>query len=58
MVIDPSAVFNAFICAAIVIVLMFYQRHGARHRPLFLSGVYNRAGLRRDPLAVHLRPLS
>ncbi|ELP0658301.1 phage holin family protein, partial [Enterobacter hormaechei] len=36
MVIDPSAVFNAFICAAIVIVLMFYQRHGARHRP-FIS---------------------
>ncbi|HCT5772256.1 phage holin family protein [Enterobacter hormaechei] len=34
MVIDPSAVFNAFICAAIVIVLMFYQRQGARHRPL------------------------
>ena len=36
MVIDPSAVFNAFICAAIVIVLMFYQRDGARHRP-FIS---------------------
>lgn len=36
MAIDPSAVFNAFICAAIVIVLMFYQRHGARHRP-FIS---------------------
>ena len=35
MVIDPSAVFNAFICAAIVIVLMFYQRHGARHRLYF-----------------------
>ena len=34
MAIDPSAFFNAFICAAIVIVLMFYQRHGARHRPL------------------------
>lgn len=36
MAIDPSAVFNAFICAAIVIVLMFYQRQGARHRP-FIS---------------------
>ncbi|MCM7917103.1 phage holin family protein [Enterobacter hormaechei] len=36
MAIDPSAVFNAFICVAIVIVLMFYQRHGARHRP-FIS---------------------
>ena len=36
MVIDPSAVFNAFICSVIVVVLMFYQRHGARHRP-FIS---------------------
>lgn len=36
MAIDPSAFFNAFICAAIVIVLMFYQRYGARHRP-FIS---------------------
>jgi len=36
MAIDPSAVFNAFICAAIVVVLMFYQRHGSRHRP-FIS---------------------
>lgn len=36
MVINPSAVFNAFICGAIVIVLMFYQRNGARHRP-FIS---------------------
>ena len=30
MVIDPSAVLNAFICSVIVVVLMFYQRHGAR----------------------------
>ncbi|EML1215469.1 phage holin family protein [Enterobacter hormaechei] len=36
MAIDPSAVFNALICAAIVVVLMFYQRQGARHRP-FIS---------------------
>ncbi|WP_336667006.1 phage holin family protein [Enterobacter mori] len=36
MVIDPSAVLNAFICSVIVVVLMFYQRHGARHRP-FIS---------------------
>lgn len=31
---ELTAFFNAFICAAIVIVLMFYQRHGARHRPI------------------------
>lgn len=36
MAIDPSAFFNAFICSVIVVVLMFYQRHGARHRP-FIS---------------------
>ncbi|HAS1169854.1 TPA: phage holin family protein [Enterobacter cloacae] len=36
MAIDPSAFFNAFICLVIVVVLMFYQRHGARHRP-FIS---------------------
>lgn len=36
MVIDPSAVFNVVICVVIVVVLMFYQRHGARHRP-FIS---------------------
>ena len=41
MVIDPSAVFNAFICSVIVVVLMFYQRHGARHRPFISIGVYN-----------------
>ncbi|HCD1474571.1 TPA: phage holin family protein [Enterobacter hormaechei subsp. hoffmannii] len=33
---ELTAFFNAFICAVIVIVLMFYQRHGARHRP-FIS---------------------
>ncbi|ASE83918.1 TPA: phage holin family protein [Citrobacter koseri] len=33
---DPSAFINAIICAVIVIVLMFYQRRGARHRP-FIS---------------------
>ncbi|EKY3916474.1 phage holin family protein [Enterobacter hormaechei] len=31
---ELTAFFNALICAAIVIVLMFYQRHGARHRPI------------------------
>ncbi|MDJ4950761.1 phage holin family protein, partial [Salmonella enterica] len=30
---DPSAMVNAGICAVIVLVLMFYQREGARHRP-------------------------
>lgn len=40
MAIDPSAFFNAFICAAIVIVLMFYQRHGARHRPFISVPAY------------------
>ncbi|WP_276852105.1 phage holin family protein [Enterobacter oligotrophicus] len=33
---ELTAFFNAFICAVIVVVLMFYQRHGARHRP-FIS---------------------
>lgn len=31
---DPSAVLNAVICGVIVIVLMFYRRGGATHRPL------------------------
>ncbi|MFP2718210.1 phage holin family protein [Enterobacter ludwigii] len=31
---ELTAFFNAFICAVIVVVLMFYQRGGARHRPL------------------------
>ena len=31
---DPSAMINAGICAVIVIALMFYQRGGARHRPI------------------------
>lgn len=30
---DPSAMVNAGICAVIVLVLMLYQREGARHRP-------------------------
>ncbi|CAH3559993.1 phage holin family protein [Klebsiella michiganensis] len=33
---DPSAMVNAIICGVIVIVLMFYQRGGSRHRP-FIS---------------------
>lgn len=31
---DPSAMINAGISAVIVIALMFYQRGGARHRPI------------------------
>lgn len=31
---DPTAVINAAICSVIVVVLMFYQREGARHRPV------------------------
>lgn len=31
---DPSAVLNAVICGVIVIVLMFYRRGDATHRPL------------------------
>ncbi|EKA2133018.1 phage holin family protein [Citrobacter freundii] len=31
---DPVAVINAVICSVIVVVLMFYQRTGSRHRPL------------------------
>ncbi|EID9932651.1 phage holin family protein [Salmonella enterica] len=31
---DPSAMINAVISAVIVIALMFYQRGGARHRPI------------------------
>lgn len=31
---DPSAMINAGICAVIVLALMFYQRDGARHRPI------------------------
>lgn len=33
---ELTAFFNALVCAIIVVVLMFYQRHGARHRP-FIS---------------------
>lgn len=31
---DPSAMFNAGICAVIVVALMFYQRGNAKHRPM------------------------
>lgn len=31
---DPLALVNSVLCAIIVLVLMFYQREGARHRPL------------------------
>lgn len=31
---DPSAVLNSVICGVIVIVLMFYRRGDATHRPL------------------------
>ncbi|HCJ7723613.1 TPA: phage holin family protein [Citrobacter freundii] len=31
---DPSAMVNAGVCAVIVLVLMFYQREGTRHRPV------------------------
>ncbi|MCU6671148.1 phage holin family protein [Enterobacteriaceae bacterium H4N4] len=37
---DPSAMVNACICAVIVIALMFYQRGGARHRPLISLMAY------------------
>lgn len=37
---DPSAMINAAICAVIVLVLMFYQREGARHRPLISLTAY------------------
>ncbi|HHW7209480.1 TPA: phage holin family protein [Escherichia coli] len=37
---DPSAMINAFICAVIVLVLMFYQRDGARHRPIISMLAY------------------
>lgn len=30
---DPSALANSVICGVIVLVLMFYQRGDARHRP-------------------------
>ena len=33
MVNNPAALVNAVICAVIVLILMFYQRDGARHRP-------------------------
>ncbi|EOT5501730.1 TPA: phage holin family protein [Citrobacter koseri] len=36
MVSDPTALLNSITCAVIVLVLMFYQRRGARHRP-FIS---------------------
>ncbi|MEC5643514.1 phage holin family protein [Citrobacter koseri] len=34
MVSDPTALLNSITCAVIVLVLMFYQRDGARHRPI------------------------
>ena len=37
---DPSAMVNAAICAVIVVFLMFYQREGARHRPLISLMAY------------------
>ena len=37
---DPSAMVNALICGVIVISLMFYQRGGARHRPLISLMAY------------------
>ncbi|MDM3007537.1 MULTISPECIES: phage holin family protein [unclassified Citrobacter] len=37
---DPSAFFNALICGVIVVALMFYQRGGARHRPLISLVAY------------------
>ena len=37
---DPSAMANAIISAVIVIALMFYQRGGARHRPLISLMAY------------------
>lgn len=37
---DPSAFFNALICGVIVVALMFYQRGGARHRPLISLMAY------------------
>lgn len=40
MVSDPSAFFNALICGVIVVALMFYQRGGARHRPLISLVAY------------------
>ncbi|RZA46850.1 phage holin family protein, partial [Enterobacter hormaechei] len=37
---DPSAMANAIICGVIVLALMFYQRGGARHRPLISLMAY------------------
>ena len=37
---DPSAMANAIISAVIVIALMFYERGGARHRPLISLMAY------------------
>ncbi|EOA4402468.1 phage holin family protein [Citrobacter amalonaticus] len=37
---DPSAMINALICGVIVLVLMFYQRGGARHRPMISMLAY------------------
>jgi len=36
VVADPLALVNSVLCAIIVLVLMFYQRGGARYRP-FIS---------------------
>ena len=30
---DPSATFNALLCAGVVLTLMFYRRGDSRHRP-------------------------
>ena len=37
---DPSAMFNAIVCGVIVLALMFYQRGGARHRPMISLMAY------------------
>ena len=37
---DPSAMVSALICGVIVVALMFYQRGGARHRPLISLMAY------------------
>lgn len=37
---DPSAMVNAVICAVIVVVLMFYRREGAKHRPVISLMAY------------------
>ena len=34
MVSNPLALANVIICTVIVVLLMFYRRNGARHRPV------------------------